>query len=79
MTVDKKMRHEIVPEHRVLTAEEAEEVLGKANIKKELLPKISLNDPIAQQIEAKLGDVIEIKRRSETAGYVFVYRHAIKL
>ncbi len=69
----------MVPEHRILSSEEAEKVLEKLKTKREHLPKISLDDPIAQEIEAKIGDVIEVKRQSPTAGYAIVYRHAIKM
>jgi len=73
------MRHEIVPEHRVLSSEEADEIMAKLRMKREQLPKISIADPIAQEIDASIGDVIEIRRKSLTAGYTTIYRHAIKL
>ena len=69
----------MVPEHRILSSEEAEKVLKKLKTKREHLPKISLEDPIAQEIEAQIGDVIEVKRKSSTAGYTIVYRHAIEM
>ena len=69
----------MVPEHRVLSPEEAEKAMKKLRTRREKLPKISIEDPIAQEIEAKIGDVIEIKRKSPTAGYTIMYRHAIQL
>ncbi len=68
------LKHELVPEHRVLTLEEAAEVLGRLRAKPWQLPHISINDPIVSLIGAKPGDIIEIKRRSPTAGEAIAYR-----
>ncbi|HID71798.1 MAG TPA: DNA-directed RNA polymerase subunit H [Thermoplasmata archaeon] len=74
-----KRRHELVPEHRVLSGEEAEMVLKRLKLKREQLPKISVDDPIAKEIGAKVGDIVEIRRPSPTAGYTLAYRYTIKL
>jgi len=79
MAVTKKTRHKLVPGHRVLSPEEAKETLAGLNMKREQLPKLSLKDPIAIEINAKSGDVIEVRRKSPTAGYAIIYRHAIKM
>ncbi|MCE4621409.1 MAG: DNA-directed RNA polymerase subunit H [Desulfurococcales archaeon] len=73
--VSKKiLQHELVPEHRVLTLEEASEVLRRLGVKPWNLPMIRINDPIVRILKAKPGDIIEIKRKSPTAGETIAYR-----
>ena len=38
------------------------------------LPKILLTDPALENQDAKIGDVIKITRKSQTAGYSTYYR-----
>jgi DNA-directed RNA polymerase subunit H len=38
------------------------------------LPKILLTDPALKNLDAKLGDVAKITRKSQTAGYATYYR-----
>jgi DNA-directed RNA polymerase subunit H len=68
------LEHELVPEHRVLSLEEAVSLLKRLGAKPWQLPQISLNDPIARLLNAKPGDIIEIKRRSPTGGVHVAYR-----
>ncbi len=70
--------HELVPEHIVLSKEEAEEVLKKFNIKPEQLPKILTTDPVVKAIGAKKGDIIKVIRRSKTALKSVVYRLVVE-
>ena len=70
----KILQHELVPEHRVLSIEEAAEVLKVLGVKPSQLPRISINDPIVRLLGAKPGDIIEIRRRSPTAGESIAYR-----
>ncbi len=70
--------HELVPEHRVLTEDEKEELLRKYRIKLSQLPQILASDPAAVELEAKPGDVIEIKRKSPTAGVYYYYRLVVE-
>ncbi len=56
--------HWLVPEHRVLSKEEAKQVIEKyAGGNPELLPKILISDPAVRILRAKPGDVIEIRRK----------------
>ncbi|MCE4604809.1 MAG: DNA-directed RNA polymerase subunit H [Aeropyrum sp.] len=71
------LEHEYVPEHRILGIDEAVEVLRSLGIKPWQLPKISVNDPVARILGAKPGDIIEIKRRSPTAGTSKYYRFVV--
>jgi DNA-directed RNA polymerase subunit H len=66
--------HILVPVHEILKKEEAEELLKTLNIEKEQLPKIKVDDPIAKEIGAKVGDIIRIIRESQTAGKSIAYR-----
>ena len=68
------LEHELVPEHRVLSLEEAVEVLKKLGAKPWQLPRISVNDPVARILGVKPGDIIEIRRKSPTGGEVVAYR-----
>lgn len=69
--------HELVPEHVLLTPEEAEEVLKAYNAEAPQLPKIFVNDPAAKEIGAKVGDVIKVIRKSYTARQSVFYRLVI--
>jgi DNA-directed RNA polymerase subunit H len=66
--------HMLVPKHEILSEEEVEELLKTLGIKKEQLPKIKANDPIAKEIGAKPGDIVKITRESLTAGRSTFYR-----
>lgn len=70
--------HILVPKHEILTDKESEKLLEKYNISKGQLPKIFLNDPAIKKINAKLGDVIKITRKSPTAGKAVVHKVVIK-
>jgi DNA-directed RNA polymerase subunit H len=68
------LKHELVPHHEILSEEEVEKLLKTYNIKKEQLPRIRIDDPVAKAINAKEGDVIKIIRKSPTAGVSVAYR-----
>ena len=67
-------RHVLVPKARILKKEEVEEILKKYQTTKFNLPKILSKDPMCKALEAKAGDVLEIKRKSPTAGETIYYR-----
>ncbi|MEA1895117.1 MAG: DNA-directed RNA polymerase subunit H [Euryarchaeota archaeon] len=70
--------HIMVPIHRILDDDEAEEVLSRYGIEKEKLSKVMTVDPAIKEIGADAGDVIEITRNSETAGEFVFYRLVIE-
>ena len=74
----KILEHEWVPKHRIMKPEEVEELLKKYGIKKWQLPKILDSDPVAMILGAKPGDVIEITRKSPTAGEAKYYRVVVR-
>jgi DNA-directed RNA polymerase subunit H len=74
MSKIKLQDHILVPKHEVLPEKEVEKILRILNIKKEQLPKIKSEDPIAKEIGAKVGDVVKIERESPTSGKSIAYR-----
>jgi len=72
------MEHYLVPKHRVLSREEAEQVLKKYGITPYQLPYILVSDPVVKALGAKPGDIIEIIRDSPTAGKAVYYRLVVK-
>jgi len=71
--------HEAVPEHRKLEEDEIEEVLEKFDAELENLPKIERTDAALKSMDnVEVGDVIEIRRDSPTAGKTTYYRRVIE-
>ena len=74
------LKHELVPEHTLLSEEEAQQVLTKLGITKDQLPKIRKTDAaikVLERVENKpieIGSVIRIVRKSETAEEFVAYR-----
>jgi len=71
------LEHVLVPEHRLLEPEEIEKLLQALKIKIRDLPYILLSDPVIKVLNAKVGDVIEIIRTSQTAGTSKYYRYVV--
>lgn len=70
--------HELVPDHKFATKEEIEKLQRKFGVKLSQLPKISVNDPVARTLGARVGDVLRITRESETSKISGVYRVVIE-
>lgn len=73
------LRHNFVPEHHLLTEEEANEVLTKMGITRDQLPKIKSTDAaivVLESIHGPIaeGSVIKVVRKSETAQEFTAYR-----
>jgi len=66
------------PQYRIMLKEEVDQLLSKYNIVVKDLPKIKLTDPATKLLDAKEGDVLEIKRDSKTAGQYSYYRLVVK-
>jgi DNA-directed RNA polymerase subunit H len=76
------MNHIHVPEHKLLSPKEAEDVLAKYTISIEELPKIKRSDACIRSLELRVGEIprgsiVKIIRRSETAGISYAYRLVI--
>ena len=68
------LQHKLVPEHTILSEEEAQKVLDDLNVRLDQIPKILPTDPVVKAIDAKIGDILKITRKSETAGIFVAYR-----
>ena len=73
------LTHCLVPEHHLLSPEEAQAVLDRKGIKLEQLPKIRKSDPGVRILESihgpiEEGRVIKIVRKSSTAQEFVAYR-----
>ena len=71
--------HKLVPEHRLLSEQEAAAKMADLALAKDQLPKIKRSDPVVQLLERihgpiAEGRIIRIIRRSETAGVSEAYR-----
>jgi DNA-directed RNA polymerase subunit H len=71
------LKHEMVPEHSVMSDEEVDELLARYSIELKQLPKILVTDPACKEIGAQKDNVIRIKRRSLTADEAISYRLVI--
>ncbi|MCL4330286.1 MAG: DNA-directed RNA polymerase subunit H [Candidatus Thermoplasmatota archaeon] len=73
------LKHEMVPEHSLVSKKEEETLLRSLEISKELLPRINRNDPAIKALEEISGpipdgSIIRIVRKSPTAGSSVYYR-----
>lgn len=73
------LRHVLVPEHHLLTEEEADAVLARKGVTRDQLPKIRKSDPgikVLETIHGPIdeGRVIKVVRKSETAQEFVAYR-----
>ena len=67
--------HLLVPEHSKVSEKEKKELFERYKISSKDLPKIMLDDPAIAGLEnIKFGDIIRIKRKSQTAGESAFYR-----
>lgn len=71
-------KHELVPKHIILNEEEKEKILKAYGISTKHLPKILESDPAVKAIKAKVGDLIKIMRKSQTADQTIYYRVVVK-
>lgn len=70
--------HRKVSPHRILTNEEKNTVLEKYRANPDFMPQIDSQDAMAKWIGARPGDIVEIMRKSETAGSTPYYRVCVE-
>lgn len=74
------LKHSFVPEHKVLSSLELEEMMKKYNVQSiEQMPEISRFDPVAQTICLRPGEVCKIMRPSKTAIKSPYYRACVNI
>ncbi|ADM11854.2 DNA-directed RNA polymerase I [Encephalitozoon intestinalis ATCC 50506] len=73
-----KTKHSWVPPHRILSREEKEKVFNTLKLGPGDLPRILKSDAIARYYGARQGDVVEIVRKSKTAGESIYYRIVVE-
>jgi DNA-directed RNA polymerase subunit H len=66
--------HVLVPKHEVCTEAEKKEVFDQYKVQPHQLPRITASDPAIRHLGVKVGDVIRITRKSDTAGEAVFYR-----
>ncbi len=76
------LEHKHVPEHRLLTKEEADAVLKRLRVTRDQLPKIRKTDPVIRMLERihgpiEEGSLIRVLRLNQTAGVSEAYRLVI--
>ena len=68
------LEHELVPTHVILSESDIKKVFKDLDFEQEQLPKIKSDDPVVKAIDANKGDILEIIRKSPTAGKFVTYR-----
>ena len=73
------LNHELVPKHVFLSEDEKNNVIKKYGIKKmKQFPKILKSDPAVHILDAKVGDLIKIIRKSQKVKESVYYRVVIE-
>lgn len=78
------LKHDLVPEHILLSEEEAKKVLGDLQIQCDQLPKIRKSDAalkLLREIEGQpieAGRIIKVVRKSRTAEEFVAYRLVVE-
>lgn len=71
-------KHNLVPDHIIISEKEKKELLDKYNIEANQLPKILDEDPVMLSIGAKSGQIVKIIRKSDTAKIATAYRLVVE-
>ena len=77
------LHHTLVPEHHLLSKEDAAKALASMRVGMDQLPKIKRTDPVVQLLERihgpiEEGRIIRVVRRSDTAGIAEAFRLVVE-
>jgi len=72
--VVEKIEHFLVPNHVILSKEQAAEFLKKYSLRLDQLPKIQSKDPGIADLTPERNEIVKIVRDSPTAGKTVYYR-----
>ena len=64
--------HEIIPQHKVLSKDDAEKVLAEFRVSRLQIPKIRAKDAALLGTGAKVGQLVEITRLDDSKYYRLV-------
>ncbi len=67
-------KHILTPKHSKLGEREKAQLLEKYHVTSKELPKILKTDAAIKDLDAKLGDIVKVTRKSPTAGESMFYR-----
>ena len=70
-------KHNLVPKYTKLKPEELDGLFQQYNILPKQLPKLSMKDPVAKELELQPGDVVKIISKSQTVKERVFYRVVI--
>jgi DNA-directed RNA polymerases I, II, and III subunit RPABC1 len=71
-------KHDLVPKMRIMSPEEQLSILERYQVSPSQMPQILKSDPQAKFLGVRKGDMCEIIRASETAGYSYTYRMCLQ-
>jgi DNA-directed RNA polymerase I, II, and III subunit RPABC1 len=71
-------KHDLVPEMRIMTPDEKSAILERFQATPDQMPQILKSDPQSKFLGVRKGDMCEIIRASETAGYSYTYRMCLQ-
>lgn len=72
------LKHEMVPEHSIISEEDVKNLFARYQIGPEQLPKVYHDDPAVLAVGARISDVIKVVRKSMTAGRAESYRLVVR-
>lgn len=72
------IEHNLVPKHELLSPEEAQKILDKYNVTRAQMPLILTTDSAIAHLQAQVGDIIKIIRKSRQIGDSLYYRVVVE-
>ena len=64
------LSYHLVPKMEKVNEAEKNRILKKYGVSISQLPKLKINDPAVESLEAEVGDVIKIERQDKTGKYL---------